>query len=54
MNPQFVVIFRAKDALQIETHFYGPYATYEAAEEKVMSLPVARDCECKYISELEN
>lgn len=46
----YIILFKLRDAP--DSHAFGPYADYMQAEDAICKLPVARDCEYKYIQEL--
>lgn len=48
-----LVIFKPKDALQCEARYFGPYPDIGAAMDKIQALPVAAECDAKFIAELE-
>lgn len=50
----FVVMFKAQGTLNCHQQVFGPFADYLDAEEFLASgLPLARDCDWKYIHELD-
>jgi hypothetical protein len=48
-RPTFIVSYRAKDALHIETVYLGPFDTYMEAEDCLCALPPVIECEHKFI-----
>lgn len=49
----FIVSYRAKDALHIETKYFGPFDRWADADDCLCALPAAIDCGHKFIIELE-
>lgn len=49
----FMVSFRAKGALHIETQYFGPFEMYYEANDCLCALPPVIDCEHKFIIELK-
>lgn len=52
MDAMYVVMFRAKDALQCEAKVFGPWTDYLDACAYLEALPPASECEHKYIERL--
>ncbi len=51
-GPLYVVQFRLKGSLNMDACTFGPFLTIEDAEEFLITLPVAAECEHKYIDTL--
>lgn len=51
-EPMYIVVYQPKGALNCETEFHGPFMYHEDAENHLVTLPAAIDCECKYIASL--
>lgn len=48
----FLISYRAKDALHIETQFIGPFDTFDEAYDFLATLPPAIECEHKFVQEM--
>lgn len=48
-RPDFIVSYRPKGALHIETVYLGPFDTYLDAEDCLCALPPVIECEHKFI-----
>jgi hypothetical protein len=49
---KFIVVYLPKDALRIETKYFGPFDDFIEAENFLGTLPAAIYCDCKFIEEL--
>ena len=48
----FIVVFKAKDALNCEQVYYGPFPNFDEAYDFLCTLPSAANYEHKFVQEL--